>query len=170
MATLLEEQTLPDLAYDYGALEPVISGEIMELHHNKHHRAYVNNFNALREKAAERMEKGDLAGMIALSAGLKFNGGGHVNHSIFWENLAPQSEGGGEPPTGPLADAIIAQWGSLDTFIEKFNAKTGPIQGSGWGWLGYCPESRRLEMVVRCVGSSYFKRVCCNGGFGDCQV
>lgn len=142
------KQTLPDLPYDYDALEPVISGEIMELHHDKHHAGYVNNLNTLLEKYWEAEERDDVATMIALSPGIKFNGGGHVNHSIFWTNLAPQSEGGGQPPTGDLAKAIDAKWGSLDKFIEKFNAKAGPIQGSGWGWLSYCPESRGLEIVT----------------------
>ncbi len=148
MPATLKQQTLPDLGYDYDALEPVISREIMELHHKKHHQAYVNNYNALSEKYAAAEAKGDTAAMIALQAGLKFNGGGHVNHSIFWTNLAPQNQGGGQPPTGPLANAINSQWGSLEGFIEKFNAKTGPIQGSGWGWLGYCPESKRLRIAT----------------------
>ena len=83
---------LPDLSYDYGALEPVISGEIMQLHHSKHHNTYVTNFNAAMEKYAEAEQKGDVAGMIALQGAIKFNGGGHVNHPIFWKNLAPPGE------------------------------------------------------------------------------
>ena len=91
---------LPDLSYDYGALEPVISGEIMQLHHSKHHNTYVTNFNAAMEKYAEAEQKGDIAGMIALQGAIKFNGGGHVNHSIFWKNLAPPGECA--PPEGEL--------------------------------------------------------------------
>ncbi|MGE3954225.1 MAG: superoxide dismutase [Parachlamydiales bacterium] len=148
MPATLQQQTLPDLEYDYNALEPVISAEIMELHHKKHHQAYINNYNKLAEQHHEAEAKGDVAKMIALQSGLKFNGGGHVNHTIFWTNLAPQNKGGGKAPSGPLADAIKAQWGSLDAFIEKFNARTAAIQGSGWGWLGYCPEDKRLEIAT----------------------
>ena len=139
---------LPDLPYDYSALEPVIAGEIMELHHKKHHNAYVTNLNKALEQYAEAEKKGDVAAMIALQSAIKFNGGGHVNHSIFWTNLAPTSAGGGTPPTGKLAEAINATFGSLEKFIEKFNGKTGPIQGSGWGWLGYNKASGSLEIAT----------------------
>jgi superoxide dismutase, Fe-Mn family len=142
------KQQLPSLPYDLGALEPVINGEIMDLHYNKHHAAYVNNLNGLLEKYWDAEERNDLATMIALSPGIKFNGGGHVNHSIFWTNLAPQDQGGGEPPKGELAKVIDSQWGSLDNFIEKFNGIAGPIQGSGWAWLAYCNESGRLRIVT----------------------
>lgn len=140
--------TLPDLPYDYGDLEPVISAEIMTLHHSKHHNAYVNNLNASLDKYADAEAQGDIASMIALQGAIKFNGGGHVNHSIFWTNLAPQSKGGGEPPSGALADAINAQWGDLATFTSTFNGKAGPIQGSGWGWLGYNTSSKKLEITA----------------------
>lgn len=81
--------TLPDLPYDFGALQPVVSGEIMALHHGKHHAAYVANFNAALAQYAEAEARGDVGRMIALQPALKFNGGGHVNHSIFWKNLCP---------------------------------------------------------------------------------
>lgn len=137
----MAKYTLPKLPYDYSALEPVISGEIMELHHSKHHNGYVNKLNEATEKYAEAEAQGDVAGMCANLQAIKFNGGGHINHSIFWTNLAPQSQGGGEPPKGPLAEAINKKFGSLEKLIEQFNAKAGPIQGSGWGWLGYYPAS-----------------------------
>ncbi|MDX8430266.1 MAG: Fe-Mn family superoxide dismutase [Candidatus Algichlamydia australiensis] len=140
----MAKYTLPDLPYDYSALEPVIAGEIMELHHSKHHNGYVTKLNEATEKYAEAEAKGDVAVMCATLQAIKFNGGGHINHSIFWTNLAPQSAGGGEPPKGALAEAINKEFGSLEQFIEKFNAKTGPIQGSGWGWLGFCPEKKSL--------------------------
>merc|ERR1719251_267651 len=97
--------TLPDLPYDYGALEPVLPARIMELHHSKHHATYVNNLNAALEKRAEAEAKGDIAAVVALDKAINFNGGGHVNHSIFWQNLAPAGKGGGEGPSGPLLDA-----------------------------------------------------------------
>lgn len=135
---------LPELPYDYSALEPVISAEIMQLHHQKHHQAYVNNLNAALEKYEQAEAKEDLNTMISLQPAIRFNGGGHINHSIFWTNLAPKDKGGGEAPKGPLANAINEKWGSLNAFIEKFNAKAGPIQGSGWCWLGICPQSKQI--------------------------
>jgi Fe-Mn family superoxide dismutase len=140
--------TLPDLPYDYSALEPVINAEIMQLHHQKHHNAYVTNLNAALEKYADADGKADLETMISLQQAIRFNGGGHINHSIFWTNLAPKNKGGGEAPKGELANLINKQWGSLNAFIEKFNAKAGPLQGSGWCWLGYCKEMKNLVMTT----------------------
>lgn len=138
------EQELPALPYDFAALEPVISGEIMELHYTKHHAGYVNNFNNFAQQAHEAMEREDLPALIALQPKLRFNGGGHINHSLFWTNLAPIQEGGGTPPSAPLSQAIDQQWGSLEKFIETFNSTTAAIPGSGWGWLGYCSMEKRL--------------------------
>lgn len=87
--------TLPDLPYDYNALEPTISAEIMQIHHSKHHATYVTNLNVAEEKLAEAHAKKDVSAIITLGSALKFNGGGHLNHSIFWQNLSPK--GGGEP-------------------------------------------------------------------------
>jgi len=139
---------LPNLPYEYEALEPVISAEIMRLHHTKHHQAYVTNLNAALEKYAEAEAKGDVASMIALQGAIRFNGGGHVNHSIFWTNLAPQGKGGGELPTGQLMDAIQEEFGSLQNFIDKFSAMTTAIQGSGWGWLGFDKATGHLRMTT----------------------
>lgn len=139
---------LPDLPYDFNALEPVISAEIMQLHYSKHHNAYVTNLNAALEKACEARDKGDLETMIALQQAIKFNGGGHVNHSIFWTNLAPVGKGGGEAPKGELLKAIQKDFGTLESFIEKFSALTTGIQGSGWGWLGYNKALGQLVMTT----------------------
>lgn len=127
--------TLPDLPYDYGALEPAISGKIMELHHSKHHNTYVTSFNNATEQMAEARHKEDIQTQIALQPLINFHGGGHINHTLFWENLAPISKGGGEPPTGGLSKAINDSYGSLDAMKEKFNAALAGIQGSGWAWL-----------------------------------
>ncbi|KAG9849819.1 hypothetical protein KCU98_g5502, partial [Aureobasidium melanogenum] len=127
--------TLPDLPYDYGALEPAISGQIMELHHSKHHNTYVTSFNAASEKMEEARAKNDIQTQIATQPLINFHGGGHVNHTLFWENLAPKSQGGGEPPSGALSKAIDSHYGSLDAMKEKFNAALAGIQGSGWAWL-----------------------------------
>ncbi len=141
---------LPELPYDFNALEPVISAEIMQLHYTKHHQTYVNNLNAALEKYHEAEAKGDLAAMISLQQAIKFNGGGHVNHSIFWTNLAPPSKGGGEAPKGHLLEAIQRDFGTFETFVEKLSAQAVAIQGSGWGWLGYNKTEKKL-VVATCA-------------------
>lgn len=144
----IQHYTLPELPYDLNALEPIISAEIMSLHYNKHHNTYVTNLNKALEQLAEAEQKQDIAAQIALQSAIKFNGGGHVNHSIFWTNLAPVNQGGGKPPEGSLLTAITQEFGSLDKFIEQFSAKTVAIQGSGWGWLGFNKAKSRLEIVT----------------------
>jgi Fe-Mn family superoxide dismutase len=139
--------TLPDLPYDFNALEPVISAEIMELHYSKHHKAYVTNLNAALEKYLEAEKKNDIAQMISLQSAIKFNGGGHVNHSIFWTILAPQNKCSGAPE-GALAGMITKDFGSFEAFKEKFTAATVGIQGSGWGWLGYRKDLKKLEIAA----------------------
>jgi Fe-Mn family superoxide dismutase len=139
---------LPDLAYDFGALEPAISGEIMQIHHQKHHNTYVTNYNAALEQFAEAELKGDHAKMIALQPALRFNGGGHVNHSIFWTNLAPKSQGGGGEPEGELLSSITEEFGSFENFKKTMATKSAAVQGSGWGWLGYSKESKRVGIVT----------------------
>jgi len=143
----MEKQTLPDLPYDYAALEPVISAQIMKLHHKMHHQAYVNNLNAALEKYTAAEAKGDLEAMVALQKQIRFNGGGHINHSIFWTNLCPSHQGGGKLHTGPLLTAIEEKYGSLETFIEKFNAQAVGIQGSGWTWLGFNTTTGHIKIV-----------------------
>jgi len=127
--------TLPDLSYDYGALEPAINGKIMELHHKNHHNTYVNSYNDATEKFAAAEAKDDIAAKIALQPLINFHGGGHINHTLFWENLAPKNAGGGEPPSGALSKAIDDSFGSLSEFQTKFNTALAGIQGSGWAWL-----------------------------------
>ena len=126
--------TLPDLAYDYGALEPHISGEIMELHHSKHHKAYVDGANTALEKLAAARESGDFGPVPMLEKNLAFNLGGHTNHSVFWQNMSP--EGGGRPD-GELAAAIDEHFGSFDGFKGQFEAAGTTIQGSGWAVLSW---------------------------------
>ncbi|KAJ7757155.1 Mn superoxide dismutase [Mycena metata] len=137
--------TLPDLPYAYNALEPYISEEIMTLHHKKHHQTYVTGLNTAEEsyaKSSSTKEK------IALQAALKFNGGGHINHSLFWKNLAPAALEGGKLESGPLKTAIERDFGSMEEFKKSFNTKTAAIQGSGWGWLGYNSTTKKLEIVT----------------------
>jgi Fe-Mn family superoxide dismutase len=139
---------LPELPYDFNALEPVISAQIMELHYTKHHKAYITNLNTALEKYHEAETKNDVAAMIALQQAIKFNGGGHINHSFFWTILAPESKGGGQGLKGELLREIEKEFGSLDLFKQKFNSMTTAIQGSGWGWLGFNKELKRLEIAT----------------------
>ena len=133
---------LPDLPYDYDALEPHISGEIMQLHHDKHHATYVAGANAALEKLEKaREEEADANEIRTLSKNLAFNLGGHTNHSIFWKNLSPN--GGGEP-TGELAEAINRDFGSFEKFKDHFSAAATGLQGSGWAVLGYDHIAGRL--------------------------
>lgn len=138
---------LPELGYSFDALEPFISKEIMEIHYTKHHQAYVNNFNIALEKAKDAESKGDLGHMIALQQALKFNGGGHINHSIFWTNLAPVSQGGGKLEKGALHAKILEDFGSVESLKEQMSALGASLQGSGWVWLGYDKGTKRLVLV-----------------------
>ncbi len=127
--------TLPPLPYDYNALEPNIDEETMHIHHDKHHQGYVDNLNKAvagtdnENKTLEELVKN--AG--SLSTAIRNNGGGHWNHSFFWEILSPN---GGGQPEGKLADAIKEAFGSFDEMKEKFNAAGAGRFGSGWAWLG----------------------------------
>lgn len=107
----------------------------MELHHKNHHNTYVTSYNNALEQLQEAQAKGDIAAQIALKPAVNFHGGGHLNHTLFWENLAPKSAGGGEPPSGALAKAIDSTYGGLGEFQTKMNAALASIQGSGWAWL-----------------------------------
>ncbi|KAK5113830.1 hypothetical protein LTR62_003214 [Meristemomyces frigidus] len=138
--------TLPDLPYDYNALEPAISAKIMELHHSKHHQTYVNSYNAAQEKLGDALAKGDIATAIATQPLVNFHGGGNLNHTLFWENLAPKSQGGGDPPEGALAKSIDLHYGSLEKMKERFNAALAGIQGSGWAWLVQDVETGALSI------------------------
>lgn len=143
------EFVLPDLAYDYNALEPAISAETMELHHSKHHQTYITNLNATLEKIHSSMAAGNVSETIALQGALKFNGGGHVNHTLFWENLAPASAPASSFPTGGvLWSAVDQRFGSYEAMVTEMSAKTIAIQGSGWGWLVYDPKTRTLDVAA----------------------
>nr|AEG19539.1 manganese superoxide dismutase [Glaciozyma antarctica] len=139
---------LPKLPYGYADLEPAISEKIMTLHHSKHHATYVANLNKAEADQAAAFQAGDVKKQIALQSAIKFNGGGHINHSLFWENLAPVKAGGGAFPTsGPLADAVKADFGSIEELKKAVNANALGIQGSGWAWLGLNPATKKLEAV-----------------------
>jgi superoxide dismutase, Fe-Mn family len=130
---------VPPLPYDFGALEPHIDAQTMQIHHDKHHGAYVTNLNAALEKhpelgskSAEELIKNLSAVPEDIRPAVRNNGGGHVNHSMFWQIMAPKA--GGEP-AGPLADAIKQAFGSFAEFQNKFNDAGLKRFGSGWAWL-----------------------------------
>jgi superoxide dismutase, Fe-Mn family len=128
----------------------------MELHHSKHHQTYVNSYN----EATEKMAAADgPAAKIALQPLINFHGGGHINHSLFWENLAPKKSGGGEPPSGALAKAIEQSYGSLDGMKTKFNAALAGIQGSGWAWLVQDTQTGSISIKTYAVSTSIQKRL-----------
>ncbi|HEX2693702.1 MAG TPA: superoxide dismutase [Gemmatimonadaceae bacterium] len=131
--------TLPPLPYDFSALEPHIDAKTMEIHHDKHHQAYVNNLNAAIEKAPELASKSldDLMKSVntlpeAVRTAIRNNGGGHWNHSMFWQIMAPKA--GGEPG-GKVGDAIRKSFGDFAKFREQFAAAAAGRFGSGWAWL-----------------------------------
>jgi len=132
---------LPDLPYDYSALEPHVDARIMELHHDKHHAAYVKGANTALEKLADARDSGDFALITKLSKDLAFNLSGHVLHSIFWTCMTP--EGGGKPE-GDLAAAIDDSFGTFEDFKAQLSEATTTVQGSGWGALAWEPTARRL--------------------------
>jgi Fe-Mn family superoxide dismutase len=133
--------SLPELAYDYAALEPHISARIMELHHSKHHAAYVAGANAALEQMEEARANNSFGAINKLEKDLAFHLGGHINHSIFWTNLAPNAA---DRPSGELAAAIDEFFGSFDAFKAHFSAASLGIQGSGWGILSWDPVGARL--------------------------
>lgn len=133
--------TLPELSYDYGALEPHISGKIVELHHDKHHQAYVTGANTALEKLESARAGDDFGNVNKLQKDLAFNLAGHVNHSVFWLNQSPD---GGDKPTGELGAAIDDFFGSFDAFRAHFTAAALGIQGSGWAILAWDSIGQRL--------------------------
>ena len=140
----MDVYTLPDLPYDYTALEPHISGRIMELHHDKHHATYVKGANTALEKMAEARDKGDFASIPKLEKDLAFNLGGHINHSVFWKNMSP--EGGGRPD-GDVGAAIDEYFGDFEAFQKHFNENAKGLQGSGWSMLVWDTMGQRLNIA-----------------------
>ncbi|MFJ9728008.1 superoxide dismutase [Streptomyces sp. NPDC101209] len=134
---------LPDLPYDYSALAPAITPEILELHHAKHHAAYVKGANDTLEQIAEVRDKDQITptGLVGLEKTFAFNLSGHVLHSIFWQNLSPD---GGDRPDGALATAIDEHLGGFEAFKKQLTVATTSVQGSGWGVLAWEPLGKRL--------------------------
>lgn len=131
--------TVPELSYDYAALSPTISDEVMRLHHDKHHQAYVDKLNTALESAPEFKGRSieDLLACLgdlpeAIRTAVRNNGGGHYNHSLFWQWMSP--EGGGEP-TGKVAEALNQRYGGFQRFVDEFTTHATNLFGSGWVWL-----------------------------------
>ncbi|MGD8395338.1 MAG: superoxide dismutase [Candidatus Eiseniibacteriota bacterium] len=139
------EYTLPPLPYDYDALDGYLSREILELHHDKHHAGYVRGLNTTLAAMAEARRAGDLSGVKALSRALAFHGSGHVLHSVYWQSMSP---GGGGTPSGAMAQAIDASFGSFDAFRAHFAAATKAAEASGWGILAWEPLGGRLVILA----------------------
>jgi superoxide dismutase, Fe-Mn family len=137
----MPQYVLPDLDYDYGALEPHISGQIMELHHGKHHKTYVDKANETLEKLEQSRDSKDFSRLAGLEKALAFNLSGHVLHSVFWKNLMPN---GGDAPSGELARAITRDFGSYEAFKAQMTEVAATVMGSGWAALVWEPLAQRL--------------------------
>lgn len=137
----MPQYVLPDLEYDYAALEPHISGQIMELHHGKHHAAYVQKANETLDQLDSARDKKDYTSIAGLERSLAFNLSGHVLHSIFWRNLMPK---GGDRPKGELARTIQRDFGSFEAFQGQLTEVASTIMGSGWATLVWEPTAQRL--------------------------
>ena len=133
--------SLPDLPYDYAALEPHYSAEVLELHHDKHHKAYVDGANTTFEKLGQARDSGDFGTINQLEKNMAFHLSGHVLHSLLWTNLSP--DGGGEPE-GELAAAVKESFGSYEAVRAQMSEAANNVQGSGWAALSWEPLGRRL--------------------------
>jgi len=134
---------LPGLPYGYKDLEPYISEGLLRLHHDKHHKAYINNANTILEKLDKAREKDEELDMKAALKSLSYNIGGHVLHSLFWSNLAPKDEDGGGEPSGELGEAIKKEFRNFGRFKREFGETAKSVEGSGWAALTYCKQTKR---------------------------
>lgn len=141
--------SLPPLPYAYNALEPHISAQIMELHHRKHHQTYITNLNAALESQQEAIQTSDIPTQVSLQPGIKFNAGGHINHSLFWQNLCSANSSDAKSSAAPkLVEKIKATWGDEAKFREAFKTALLGIQGSGWGWLVKAEGGKEDRLVI----------------------
>jgi Fe-Mn family superoxide dismutase len=138
--------SLPELPYAYNALEPFISETQLQIHHDKHHAAYVKGANAILEKLDLARQAGSEVDMKATLKELSFQAGGHILHSLFWQNLAPAAKAGKEPG-GAVADALKEEFGSFERFKKEFSAAAASTEGSGWAALARCGMTGRLLIM-----------------------
>lgn len=138
---------LPPLPYAYDALEPHIDAQTMQLHHDKHHAAYVAGLNKAEDELAKARASGDYALIQHWSKQAAFHGGGHFLHSMFWTVMAPSGKGGGGEPTGTLKDLIVRSFGSFDAFKKQLSAAATAVEGSGWGLVHFRPSDESLIIL-----------------------
>lgn len=143
---MVKQYELPELPYDYNALEPYISEEQLRIHHDKHHQAYVDGANGILKLMEESRDKGADFDFKAKAKELSFNMGGHQLHNLFWQNLGPTSENGGEP-TGKIAEYIEKTFGSFERFKKVFSQTAITTEGSGWAVLVMCKNADRLFIL-----------------------
>ena len=137
----MAKHELPELPYAYNALEPHYDEQTVRLHHDAHHKAYVDGLNNAEAKLAEAREKGDFALVKHWERELAFHGSGHLLHTLFWDNMKP---GGGGPATGEVAERIDKEFGSFDIFKKQFSAAAVAVEGSGWALLCWNPAFNSL--------------------------
>lgn len=127
----------------------MISQQIMELHHKKHHQTYINQLNAALAAQTKAIQANDVPQLISIQQKIRFNGGGHINHSLFWKNLTPPNSPEANIDSAPtLKQAIISRWGSEKNFMDEFSAALLAIQGSGWGWLVSNAPNGKLHITT----------------------
>ncbi|XP_055532708.1 superoxide dismutase [Mn], mitochondrial-like isoform X4 [Wyeomyia smithii] len=136
------KHALPELPYEYAALQPTICEEIMQLHHQKHHKSYVDNLNSAEEQLKEAISKNDTSRIISLGKVIRFNGGGHINHSLFWENLTPKCTA----PSKALENVVKHTFYNMDDFKKLMKESALGINGSGWVWLGWHKDTKTLKI------------------------
>ncbi|RJR31286.1 superoxide dismutase [Candidatus Parcubacteria bacterium] len=136
---------LPELPYGYNSLEPYISADLLTIHHQKHHATYVTKANAILEKSDNQRNLGSEMDLKAMLKALSFNIGGHILHSLFWENLCPEKES--NAPEEKLASLIASQFVSFERFKEEFVQTAMEVEGSGWAALTFCHQTKRLLIM-----------------------
>lgn len=146
-AGTLTKHVLPNLPYGYSELEPFIDAMTMELHHSKHHKAYVDGLNKAEAELAKARISGDFSLIQHWSKQCAFHGGGHALHSLFWQCMAPQSKGGGTMDASPILNAINASFGSFEQFKKQFTAAAIAVEGSGWALLHYRKDDGALIIL-----------------------
>ena len=141
---------LPDLPYDYNDLAPVLTKDLMELHHGKHHRKYVDDFNMFTELHHNAVAKGDHSLALKFVDKIKFTQGGHFNHAFLWESMSPVNKHGGVLPShdSPLGKALKSNFGSIEAVIERSQELAKDLQGSGWVWMAYDPKVKSLVLTT----------------------
>jgi Fe-Mn family superoxide dismutase len=139
--------TLPKLPYDYASLAPYMSEEQLRIHHSKHHQAYVNGGNSTLERLGKARRENAEIDIKATLKELSWNIGGHVLHSLFWDNLAPAGKGGGGKPTGALIEAVNREFGSFERFRKEFTQTASSVEGSGWAALSLDKITKRLLIM-----------------------